>query len=81
VIVKAPARNYDGFVLAKIVGISTDTRGRLMFRVEALQGEPWDDAGYSGWSPTNVRRFYPCVLELSETAPTVIEAESTLVAQ
>lgn len=75
-IVKAPARSYDGFVLAKVVGVSTDTRGRLMYRVEALQGEPWDDAGMFGWSSTNARKFYPCALELSETATTVIEAES-----
>lgn len=80
-IVKAPARNYEGYVLAKVIGITTDTRGRLMYRLEALQGEPWDDAGMCGWSSTNTRKFYPCALELIETAPTVIEAESTLVAQ
>ncbi len=31
----------------------------MMFEVEALHGDPWDDWSHEGWCPTNKRRFYP----------------------
>ena len=34
-----------------------------MWEVEALEGQPWDDAGMFGWSSTNKRKFYPEQLE------------------
>lgn len=71
----APARNYEGKVEVKIVAICYDTRGVPMWRVEALQGFPWDEAGMHGWSPTNTRKVYP---EQLETTPAPTEADSII---
>jgi hypothetical protein len=79
-IYRAPCRNYHGYCLVKIVGETKDVRGRDMVIVEALHGNPWDDASHGGWVPTNRRRFYPEHLTLNETTPADTEVESNLVA-
>ena len=58
-IVKAPCFNPHGYTLAEVTGTCRDTRGQLMFEVRALNGTPWDDAGFFGSTPTNRARFYP----------------------
>ena len=59
----APARNFEGKVEVKVVAICYDTRGVPMWKVEALQGFPWDEASMWGWSPTRTAKFYPEALE------------------
>lgn len=58
-IYRVPCRSYSGYCLAEIVGSVKDLRGQMMFEVEALHGDPWDDWSHEGWCPTNKRRFYP----------------------
>ena len=65
----APARNFEGKVEVKVVAICYDTRNQPMWKVEALAGFPWDEAGMFGWSPTNKAKFYPEQLEKAN-APT-----------
>jgi len=59
IVCKVPARNYHGYTLAQVISETKDTRGQKMFRVRALHGEPWTDAGFFGYSPTSVATFYP----------------------
>ena len=64
IVCKVPARNYHGYTLAKVIGETTDTRGHVMFRVRALHGEPWDQAGMCGWASTSYAKFYPEEIEI-----------------
>lgn len=59
----APCRSYSGRTPVKVVGVTYDTRGQVVWQAEALSGYPWDDAGMFGWSSTNKRKFYPEQLE------------------
>ena len=64
IFVKAPAVNYHGYALAKVIGETHDTWGQSLVRVKALHGEPWTDAGLFGYSPTSMATFYPEHLEV-----------------
>jgi len=68
IICKAPAFNPQGYVLAEVIGESTNSRGQRTIRVRALSGRPWDDYGTFGWSSTNTKKFYPENIEIVKIA-------------
>lgn len=59
----APARNYEGKVAVRVTRLLRDSRGQPVWEVEALEGEPWDNASMFGWYSTKTAKFYPEQLE------------------
>ena len=47
-IVRAPAKTYDGYCLAKCERILKDSWGKEMIEVITLHGTPWSDASHGG---------------------------------
>jgi len=82
IVCKVPARNYHGYTLAQVISETKDTRGQKMFRVRALHGEPWDQAGMCGWACTPYAKFYPeeieIVKECNKQSETVTSDKATV---
>ena len=54
---RVPAQTYEGYVLAKVIGVRKRGIGEKFYSVEAIN-EVWYEATHGGYAPTKYRRFY-----------------------
>lgn len=54
---RVPAQTYEGYVLAKVIGVRKRGIGEKFYSVEAIN-EVWNEATHGGYAPTRYKRFY-----------------------
>jgi hypothetical protein len=54
---RVPAQTYEGYVLAKVIGVRNRGIGEKFYSVEAIN-EVWNEAAHGGYAPTKYKRFY-----------------------
>lgn len=62
IIVRAPAKTYDGYCLAECMRVLSNVRDEPVIEVRALSGTPWSDVSHGGYCLTNTKKFLPSQL-------------------